>query len=144
MILTKTTDQGNIISILLCHMLYSGETCLYCTASDISVPVSPIICRISGLPCVCITDAIQVEIQHSCLLQQSCGKYSNHMCLFKTYPKTECHSFSPTRPSGPSWSSSRHVRLFLCWMSPSHAIFLHGRTGADRAWSVDWCDLNLE
>ena len=33
--------------------------------------------------------------------------------------------------------------LFLC-LSLSHAIFLHGRTGADRAWSVDWCDLNLE
>ena len=31
--------------------------------------------------------------------------------------------FSPTRPSGPSWSSSRNVRVwsFVC-LSPSHAI----------------------
>ena len=33
-------------------------------------------------------------------------------------------AFSPTRPSGPSWSSSRNVRPSVCvLMSPSHAIF---------------------
>ena len=31
--------------------------------------------------------------------------------------------FSPTRPSGPSWSESRHVRVCVCGMSPSHAIY---------------------
>ena len=46
--------------------------------------------------------------------------------------------------SGPSWSSSRDVCLFLCWFSPFHVIFLRGRTGAERAWSVDWCDLDLD
>ena len=30
---------------------------------------------------------------------------------------------SPTRPSGPSWSESRHVRVCVCLMSPSHVIF---------------------
>ena len=52
----------------------------------------------------------------------------------------------PTRPSGPSWSISRDVCLCVCLfvcLSPSHAIFLRGRTGAERALSVDWCDLNL-
>ena len=36
-------------------------------------------------------------------------------------------TFSPTRPSGPSWSSSRDVRVSVCvcvCLSPSHAIFL--------------------
>ena len=31
-----------------------------------------------------------------------------------------------------------------CCLSPSHAIFLRGRTGADRALSVDWYDLDLD
>ena len=89
-------------------------------------------------------------------------------------------SFSPTRPSGPSWSSSRIVCLCVCLcvcLSPFHAIFfeashwssdhmtrsrpligqtsfptivpfpcdlLRGWTGAERASSVDWCDLNLD
>ena len=36
------------------------------------------------------------------------------------------------------------VRLSVCLlMSPSHAIFVRGRTGAERALSLDWCDLNL-
>ena len=51
---------------------------------------------------------------------------------------------SPTRPSGSSWSSSHKVCLFVCLLSPSHAIFLRGRTGAERASSVDWCDLDLD
>ena len=52
--------------------------------------------------------------------------------------------FSPTRPSGPGWSSSCNVRPCVCLlMSPSHAIFLRGRTGAERASFVDWCDLDL-
>ena len=29
-------------------------------------------------------------------------------------------------------------------MSPFHVIFLRGRTGAERASSVDWCNLNLD
>ena len=61
---------------------------------------------------------------------------------------TVCNFFSPTRPSGPSWSSSRDVCLFVglsvCLMSPFHVIFLRGRTGAELASSVDWCDLDLE
>ena len=36
------------------------------------------------------------------------------------------------------------VCLFVCLMSPFHVIFLRGRTGAERASSVDWCDLNLD
>ena len=35
------------------------------------------------------------------------------------------------------------VCLFTC-LSPSHAIFLRGRTSAERASFVDWCDLDLE
>ena len=33
--------------------------------------------------------------------------------------------------------------LFVC-SSHSHAIFLRGRTCAERALSVDWCDLDLD
>ena len=33
--------------------------------------------------------------------------------------------------------------MFVCLMSPFHVIFLRGRTGAERASSVDWCDLDL-
>ena len=32
--------------------------------------------------------------------------------------------------------------LFVC-LSPSNAIFLRGRTGAEHASFVDWCDLDL-
>ena len=51
-------------------------------------------------------------------------------------------NFSPTLPLG-------RVGLVVtmsvsCILSPSHAIFLRGRTGAERASSVDWCDLHLE
>ena len=35
------------------------------------------------------------------------------------------------------------VCLCVC-LSPSHAIFLRGLTGADCASSVDWCDLDLD
>ena len=38
--------------------------------------------------------------------------------------------FSSNRPSGPIRSSSRDVRLSVCLMSPSHAIFLRGGSGA--------------
>ena len=38
--------------------------------------------------------------------------------------------FSTNRPTGPIQSSSRDVRLSVCLMSPSHAIFLRGGTGA--------------
>ena len=31
-----------------------------------------------------------------------------------------------------------------CCLSPSHVIFLRGRTGAVRASFVDWCDLDLK
>ena len=34
--------------------------------------------------------------------------------------------------------------IFVCLMSPSHVIFLCGRTGAERASSGDWCNLDLE
>ena len=36
------------------------------------------------------------------------------------------------------------VSLFVSLMSPFHVIFLRGRTGAERASSVDWCDLALD
>ena len=54
---------------------------------------------------------------------------------FKTYVHMcpcvhifQLDKFSPTRPSGPSWSSSCDLCLFLCFfvsllMSPFHAIF---------------------
>ena len=35
------------------------------------------------------------------------------------------------------------VCLFVSLMSPFHVIFLRGRTGAECASSVDWCNLNL-
>ena len=35
------------------------------------------------------------------------------------------------------------VCLFVSLLSPFHVIFLCGRTGAERASSVDWCDLDL-
>ena len=34
----------------------------------------------------------------------------------KMFSFWEKHNFSPTRPSGPSWSSSRDVCLFLSWL----------------------------
>ena len=53
--------------------------------------------------------------------------------------------FSPTRPSGPNWSSSRDVRLFMLSSCPfPMQFFLRGRTGAERASCVDWCDLDLD
>ena len=36
------------------------------------------------------------------------------------------------------------VLVFVSLMSPFHVIFLRGRTGAERASSVDWCDLDLD
>ena len=36
-----------------------------------------------------------------------------------------------------------YLCFFVCLMSPFHVIFLRGRTGAERALSVDWCDLDL-
>ena len=39
---------------------------------------------------------------------------------------------------------SLSVCLFVCLMSHFHVIFLRGRTGAERALSVDWCDLDLD
>ena len=42
-------------------------------------------------------------------------------------------------------SSSRNVVcFFVSLMSPFHVIFFCGPTGADRASSVDWCDLDLD
>ena len=35
------------------------------------------------------------------------------------------------------------VFVFVC-LSPSHAIFLRGQTGAERALSVDLCNLDLD
>ena len=35
------------------------------------------------------------------------------------------------------------VCFFVSLMSPFHVIFLRGPTGAERALSVDWCDLDL-
>ena len=32
----------------------------------------------------------------------------------------------------------------VVFLSPSHAIFLRGTTGAERALSVDWCNLDLD
>ena len=34
--------------------------------------------------------------------------------------------------------------LFVCLMSPFHVFFSRGWTGAERASSVDWCDLDLD
>ena len=39
---------------------------------------------------------------------------------------------------------TKSVCLSVCLLSPSHAIFLRGRTGAERALSVDWCNLDLD
>ena len=36
------------------------------------------------------------------------------------------------------------VCLFVSLMCPFHVIFLRGRPGAERALSVDWCDLDLD
>ena len=36
------------------------------------------------------------------------------------------------------------ISLFVSLMSPFHVIFVRGRTGAERASSVDWCDLDLD
>ena len=40
-------------------------------------------------------------------------------------------------------TKSFSVLLSVC-LSPSHAIFLRGRTGAERSSSVDLCDLDLD
>ena len=39
---------------------------------------------------------------------------------------------------------AKSVSVLSVCLSPSHAIFLRGRTGAERAFSVDWCNLNLK
>ena len=36
-----------------------------------------------------------------------------------------------------------YLCFFVCLMSPFDVIFLRGRTGAERASSMDWCDLDL-
>ena len=49
------------------------------------------------------------------------------MVLLSAHAKrfsVSCKLFSPTRPSGPSWSSSRHVRLCV-YMSPFHPILFY-------------------
>ena len=38
---------------------------------------------------------------------------------------------------------AKSVSVLSVCLTPSHAIFLRGRTGAERASSVDWCDLDL-
>ena len=43
--------------------------------------------------------------------------------------------FSPTRPSGSSWSSSRKVCLSVCLISPFHVIFLTPLIGPQVTWS---------
>ena len=40
---------------------------------------------------------------------------------------------------------AKSVSVLSVCLSPSHAIFfLRGRTEAERALSVDWCDLNIK
>ena len=71
------------------------------------------------------------------------------MVQFQSPEKLQLEQFfSPTRPSGTSWSSSRDVCLFDCLSVclsdvPFSCNFLRGRTGAERASSMDWCDLDL-
>ena len=38
----------------------------------------------------------------------------------------------------------KSVSVLSVCLSHSHAIFFRGRTGAERASSVDWCNLNLK
>ena len=48
--------------------------------------------------------------------------------------KKKTSPFSPTRPSGPSWSSSRHVRLlFVCLSVPFPCDFFQGLSLALRS-----------
>ena len=37
-----------------------------------------------------------------------------------------------------------YLCFFVCLMSPFHVTFLRGRTGAERASSVNWFDLDLD
>ena len=52
------------------------------------------------------------------------------------------HQLGPLGRVGLAITKSVCLSVFLL-LSPSHAIFLRGRTGAERASSVDWCNLNL-
>ena len=48
---------------------------------------------------------------------------------------------------GPLGRIGQRVDMSVClcvFLTPSHAIFLRGRTGAERSLSVDWCDLDLD
>ena len=54
--------------------------------------------------------------------------------------------FSPTRPSGPSWSESRHVRVFVIvfvCLSPSNAIFSSPLIGPQVTWTDPGLSLAL-
>ena len=57
----------------------------------------------------------------------------------------ESYVFSPTRPGlVVAMCVCMSVCLFVCLMSPFHIIFLRGRTSAERALSMDWCNLDLD
>ena len=54
------------------------------------------------------------------------------------------YNFHQLRPLGRvGLLVAKSVSVLSVCLSPSHAIFLHGRTGAERALSMDWCDLDL-
>ena len=59
--------------------------------------------------------------------------YVDNSFLSALGPKLDFHQLGPLG----------RVGVFTC-LSPSHAIFLCGRIGAERALSVDWCDLDLD
>ena len=57
----------------------------------------------------------------------------------------EIDLFSPCQQLGPLGRVGLVVAMSVCCRLcvPFPCIFLRGRTGAERASSVDWCDLDL-
>ena len=39
---------------------------------------------------------------------------------------------------------AKSVCVLFVFLSPSHVIFLLGRTGAERASSMEWCNIDLD
>ena len=101
-----------------------------CQVSGVRCQVLLVICHVSGIVCLYQTvkarDMTFWEYDHfppsaTCHMSYVMCQVSHKQNYMYIY------IFSPTQPSGPSWSSSRHVCLSVCLcvclMSPSHAIF---------------------
>ena len=85
------------------------------------------------------------------LLLKYLHKYNSHqkpvrVCLWASLCKGTFHQLRPFGRVGlvVAMCVCLSVCSSVCLMSSFHVIFLRGRTGAESALSVDWCDLDLD